>query len=254
MCSAGILTQLQSFRFVLSCTFFNPKGFKHIEAETRWPTFSRWHFQIHFLEWNVWILIKISQSLFTKGPINNIPALVQIMAWHRSGYKRLCESMMVSLLMHICITPPQWGKSLCRARYMAVYLGYTFQAMNTLFDMRDKLDKQDDSPLCQWLRRHGAASITKYEKMEAQGTDKPLEYTAGSTKRFEAYIDPENNFNMRDKLSQVGYAFFFFFNPYCLETTGECRYNAIQCGMILHTSLLFPRQNLNQWEPTKDTP
>ena len=211
MCSAGILTQLQSFRFVLSCTFFNPKGFKHIEADD-------WHFPDDIFKYislneNVWILIKISLSLFTKGSINNIPALVQIMAWHRSGYKPLCESMMVSLLMHICITPPQWGKSLSRARYMAVYLGYTctFQAMNTLFDMRDKLDKQDDSPLCQWLRRHGAASITKYEKMEAQGTDKPLEYTAGSTKRFEAYIDPENNFNMRDKLSQVGYAFVLFF-------------------------------------------
>ena len=24
---------------------------EHIEAETKWPTFSGWHFQMHFLEW-----------------------------------------------------------------------------------------------------------------------------------------------------------------------------------------------------------
>ena len=43
-----------------------------------------------------------------KGPINNIPALVQMMAWHRPGNKQLSEPMMVRLLMHICITRPQW--------------------------------------------------------------------------------------------------------------------------------------------------
>ena len=36
-----------------------------------------------------------------KGPINNIPALVQIMAWRRSSEKPLSEPMMVSLLTHI---------------------------------------------------------------------------------------------------------------------------------------------------------
>ena len=32
----------------------------------------------------------------SKGPINNIPALVQIMAWRRPGDKPLSEQMMVS--------------------------------------------------------------------------------------------------------------------------------------------------------------
>ena len=36
-----------------------------------------------------------------KGSINNIPALVQIMAWRRSGDKPLSEPMMVSLQTHI---------------------------------------------------------------------------------------------------------------------------------------------------------
>ena len=57
---------------------------------------------------NVWISLKISQKFVPKVPINNIPALLQIMAWHHSGDKPLSEPMMVSLLMHICITPPQW--------------------------------------------------------------------------------------------------------------------------------------------------
>ena len=34
---------------------------------------------------NVWISIKISLKLVSKGPINNIPALVQAMAWRRPG-------------------------------------------------------------------------------------------------------------------------------------------------------------------------
>ena len=43
-----------------------------------------------------------------KSPINNIPALVQIMAWCRSGDEPFSEPMMVSLQTHICITRPQW--------------------------------------------------------------------------------------------------------------------------------------------------
>ena len=43
-----------------------------------------------------------------KGPINNIPALVQIMAWRRPGDKPLSEPMMVSLPTYICVTRPQW--------------------------------------------------------------------------------------------------------------------------------------------------
>ena len=47
-------------------------------------------------------------SLFLVVGINNIPALVQIMAWCRLGDKPLSEPMMVSLLMHTCVTQPQW--------------------------------------------------------------------------------------------------------------------------------------------------
>ena len=63
---------------------------------------------MYFLEWNVWVSIEISLKFVPKGQINNIPALVQIMAWRRPGDKLLSEPMMVSLLTHICVTRPQW--------------------------------------------------------------------------------------------------------------------------------------------------
>ena len=65
-------------------------------------------FKCIFLNENVWIPIKISLKFVSKVPINDIPALVQIMAWRRPGDKPLSEPMMVSLLTHICVTRPQW--------------------------------------------------------------------------------------------------------------------------------------------------
>ena len=47
-----------------------------------------------FLTENYFIWIKISLKFVPNGPINNIQALVQIMAWRRSGDKPLSEPMM----------------------------------------------------------------------------------------------------------------------------------------------------------------
>ena len=59
---------------------------------------------------NVSIPIQFSLKFVPRGPINNIPALVQIMAWCRPGNKPLSEPMMDSLPTHICVTRPQWVK------------------------------------------------------------------------------------------------------------------------------------------------
>ena len=56
-----------------------------------------------FLNQNVCFPIKISLKFVSKGQINKIPALVQIMAWRRPGYKPLSEPMMVSLPTHIYV-------------------------------------------------------------------------------------------------------------------------------------------------------
>ena len=66
---------------------------------------------------NVRILIEFSLKFGPKGPINNIPALVQIMAWRRPGDKPLSEPVMVSLLTHICVTRPQWVNTLMLRQY-----------------------------------------------------------------------------------------------------------------------------------------
>ena len=60
-----------------------------------------------FMNENVRISINISLKFVPKGPINNIPALVQIMAWRRPGNKPLFKPMMINLLTHICVTRPQ---------------------------------------------------------------------------------------------------------------------------------------------------
>ena len=65
-------------------------------------------FKCIFLNENVRILLKIPLKFVPKGPINNIPSLVQVMAWRRPGDKPLSEPMMVSLTTHICVTRPQW--------------------------------------------------------------------------------------------------------------------------------------------------
>ena len=57
---------------------------------------------------NIWI--SFNNSL--KCQINNIPALVPIVAWHRPSDKPLSEPMMVSSPTHICVIRPRWVKSL----------------------------------------------------------------------------------------------------------------------------------------------
>ena len=73
------------------------------------------HFADDIFKWifwneNVWISLTISLKCILNARINNIPALVQVMAWCRPGDKPLSEPMMVNLLRHICVTRPRWVK------------------------------------------------------------------------------------------------------------------------------------------------
>ena len=68
-------------------------------------------FKCIFLNGTIWISIKISLKFVPKASINNIPALVRIMAWCRPGNKPLSEPKMVRLPTHICITRPTWVTS-----------------------------------------------------------------------------------------------------------------------------------------------
>ena len=66
--------------------------------------FADYTFKRIFLNENIRILIKISLTFAPKGLINNIPALVLIMAWRRPGAKPISEPMLVRSPTHICVT------------------------------------------------------------------------------------------------------------------------------------------------------
>ena len=87
-----------------------------ITLNTLRPRQNGCHFADNIFKWiffneKVWISIKISLKFVPQDPINNIPALVQIMAWCRPGDKPLSGPMMVRLPTHICVTRPQWVKT-----------------------------------------------------------------------------------------------------------------------------------------------
>ena len=89
-------------------------NFKLSSFETRFNTLrprqNGRHFECIFLNENNKISIKITLKFVPKGPINKIPALVQIMAWRRPGDKPLSEPLMASSTTHIWVTQPQWVK------------------------------------------------------------------------------------------------------------------------------------------------
>ena len=79
-------------------------------------------FKCIFLNENVWMSsIEISLKFVPKCWINNIPALVQMMAWRRPGDKPLSEPMMV--IMRTSMSPPLLVKGPHETdRHTAVYV------------------------------------------------------------------------------------------------------------------------------------
>ena len=77
--------------------------FNTLRSRQKGTPFRRRHFQVHYLERNVWIPIELSLKLVLKGPIKDIPALVKIMAWRRPSL--YLEQWFP---MQICVTQPQW--------------------------------------------------------------------------------------------------------------------------------------------------
>ena len=73
-------------------------------------------FKCIFTNENVWNSFKTSLKFVPWGPINNIPALVQIMVWRRPG-----EPMLIRLPTHICVTRPQWVNTWMINQYILTY-------------------------------------------------------------------------------------------------------------------------------------
>ena len=87
----------------------------YLSIDTLRPRQNRRHFaddvlKCIFVNENVSIPIVISLKFVPKGPIDNIPALVQIMAKRRPGDEPLSETMIVRLPTHICVLGLKWDK------------------------------------------------------------------------------------------------------------------------------------------------
>ena len=89
-------------------------------------------FKCIFLIENDSIPLQISLKFVPRSPINNKPALVQVMAWHRSAAKPLSEPMLTQFsdakIQHmgemnyiVPVLPVHWWACLLRPKYVAVY-------------------------------------------------------------------------------------------------------------------------------------
>ena len=71
-----------------------------------------------FLYENCCIWIKMSLKIVTKILFNNMPALLQIIAWHQRRLAGLyLNQWWRSLPMHLCVTWPQWVRILILSYY-----------------------------------------------------------------------------------------------------------------------------------------
>ena len=110
-------------------------------------------FKCIFLNGNVWIRIKISMKFVPKGPINNIPALVQIVAWRRPGDKPLSEPMVVNLTTHICVTRPQWVNYDLRGTSISLQCDKGSNILATIYVCQRVQALQDFPPICRITTR-----------------------------------------------------------------------------------------------------
>ena len=102
-----------TMNYFLSCTCLVKCGMKlpnTLRPRQNCRRFPDDIFKCIFLNENIWFPINISLKFVPRGRIDNIPALVQVMAWRRPGDKPLFEPTMVRLLTHICVARPQWVK------------------------------------------------------------------------------------------------------------------------------------------------
>ena len=126
-----------------------------------------------FLNEDVWMPTRISLKFVPKDPTNNIPALVQMMAWCPQGDKPLSEPIMLSLLMHICVTWPQWVKTerqsagSYRSHQNALFFGKALKLMINIlkitFSKLMALWKTTISPLLIHVHRRNCSSALSHQ-------------------------------------------------------------------------------------------
>ena len=116
---------LLTFIFTGCTLTYNASATKHIKAEAKMPPFWRWHFQIHFLEYN--ILMEISLKFVPMHPTND-----------KSAFIKIAEEATVHYLnrwwtssLRICVICPQmienmWSKLTKSVMLVILQLNYRF--------------------------------------------------------------------------------------------------------------------------------
>uniref|UniRef100_A0AC35U6C7 Carbonic anhydrase n=1 Tax=Rhabditophanes sp. KR3021 TaxID=114890 RepID=A0AC35U6C7_9BILA len=79
------------------------------------------------------------------------------------------------------------------------------KAINTLYELDIEKQKfSESSPMDRWLRRNGYDSLKKLKKRIRIGPNIPIEFiTEDESYSFSALIDPNDEHNIEDKLSQI---------------------------------------------------
>ena len=101
-----------------------------------------------FLNRNVWIFIEISLTFVPKGQINNILVLDQIMLGTDQATSHYLNQWWYSLLIHICITRPQWVKHLNMLCWEPAVLQCTVLAKDHISSVRMKSIEKSSSFVC----------------------------------------------------------------------------------------------------------
>ena len=83
-------------------------GFSSLKPRQHGCQFPDDIFNCIFLNANVWFSITMSLNFVPWSPIDNIPALVQVMVWCHPGDNLLSELKSVRLPTHICVTRLGW--------------------------------------------------------------------------------------------------------------------------------------------------
>ena len=151
----------------------------HIEAETKWPPFRRWHFHMHFLECKGMNFNSISLKFVPRGQINNTPALVQIMAWLQPGDNPLPEPMMFSLLTHICVTRPQCVKHTgTKVGHLCACSHGTRPSAGTVLTNESAIHVPSSKfPWLLWFHIVFVYNMTSFKISSIQGRVKPIQWS-----------------------------------------------------------------------------
>ena len=160
------------WHFMYKMTSFN--GINTLRPRRNEQHFADDIFKRIFFNENVWILIKISLKLVPQGPINNIPALVQIMAWRRPGDKPLSRPMIVKLPTHICVTRPQWVNT--TMKHMPAKSTVSHLAFGTMTGMMPTYTS--DKVLKEEIQTSNSENCILKQKVDMLGNNNRLQHNA----------------------------------------------------------------------------